>query len=526
MNISNGQQGTTDIGENRRQAIMIVTQQQHSNMGEQSISPHLPQQLGILQRLTNLTNQRLTNLPDLLKVMVEEICDGIESTEFCLIALSHPQTQKLELTATAGLDVEKLPFLNLNGNLEARDPLWRWSEESISLHTDTDLLAQVFTTGVSQMFHGTRQETDSVVEELPSSPSPSVQICSGFTPSSAYVVAIESAQAGRLGVIAIGNWENTDAFNSTTQNLLDAVGEVAAIAINNARMIKALEEREELLAKQNEILLEQNRELEKNRHQIQLQNLQLLEAATLKSQFLATTSHELRTPLNVILGLSQVLLRQRLSTLSESQVDMVQRILNNGNHLLTIIDDMLYFGNVEAGRLSFQVEEFNLTTLILTTVAEHRSLAEDKLLDLQVEVNLTSPFVVNDSARVKQVLVKLLLNAIKFTETGSVKVKVWEISSERIAIAVQDTGIGIAESDLEYTIFEQFRQVDQSNTRKYGGIGLGLAITKSLVEIMQGTINITSKLGEGSTFCVELPRQVNSQGWDREVKPSSKPTLL
>jgi signal transduction histidine kinase len=205
---------------------------------------------------------------------------------------------------------------------------------------------------------------------------------------------------------------------------------------------------------------------------------------------------------------------------------MVQRILNNGNHLLTIIDDMLYFGNVEAGRLSFQVEEFNLTTLILTTVAEHRSLAEDKLLDLQVEVNLTSPFVVNDSARVKQVLVKLLLNAIKFTETGSVKVKVWEISSERIAIAVQDTGIGIAESDLEYTIFEQFRQVDQTNTRKYGGIGLGLAITKSLVEIMQGTINITSKLGEGSTFCVELPRQVNSQGWDREVKPSSKPTLL
>ncbi|MBW4560076.1 MAG: GAF domain-containing sensor histidine kinase [Mojavia pulchra JT2-VF2] len=475
-------------------------------MGKESIAPQLPQQLKIFQLLTNLTNQRLTHLPDLLEVIVKEVCNAVDSAQLCLIALYNPQTQYLELSTAVGIGVEKLSFLKLNDTLADEDVFWGRKDEYIFSHeplnTKSGLLAQVFATGVSQMF----QKIECVDENFSTSAFASVPCCCAFTPASMYVVAIESAQAGRLGVLAIGNWENPYAFNTASQQLLDAIGEVAAIAINNAKMLKTLEEREERLAKQNEILLEQNRELEKTRHQIQLQNLQLLEAANLKSQFLATTSHELRTPLNVILGLSQVLLRQRNSSLSEPQVEMVQRILNNGNHLLDIIEDMLYFAKVEAGRLSFQVEEFNLTTLVLTTVAEHRSLAEDKLLNLQLDINLTHPLIVNDRARLKQVLAKLLLNAIKFTETGSVEVKVWEVSSDRIAIAVQDTGIGIAESDLE-SIFEQLRQVDQSNTRKYGGMGLGLAITKSLVQIMQGTISVNSKLGQGSTFYIELPRQ-------------------
>ncbi|MBW4645846.1 MAG: hypothetical protein KME23_23145 [Goleter apudmare HA4340-LM2] len=503
---------------------MIVTGQQHSNMGEESISLQLSQQLGILQRLNQLTNQRLTNIPELLELMVQEVCHGIDSTQFCLMALCDSQTQQLELSAAAGVGIEKLPFLNLHNSLESRDTFWGWQEKSIPSHLpsiELGLLPQVFATGVSQLFQGSGEQTESVVEEFPSSTS--LPAFCAFTPSSMYAVAIKSAQAGHLGVLAIGNWDHHHAFDVATQKLLDAVGEVVAIAINNAKMIKALEEREERLAQQNEILFAQNRELEKTRHQIQLQNLQLLEAAELKSQFLATTSHELRTPLNVILGLSQVLLRQRNSTLSEPQVEMVQRILHNGNHLLAIIDDMLYFAKVEAGRLSFQVAEFDLTTLIFTTVAEHRSLAEDKFLDLQVEVNLASPLVVNDSARLKQVLVKLLLNAIKFTETGSVAIKVWEMASDRIAIAIQDTGIGIANSDLS-DIFEQFTQVDQSNTRQHNGIGLGLAITKSLVEIMQGTITVTSKLGQGSTFRIELPRKINFQGGNWAAKQPHQPS--
>jgi signal transduction histidine kinase len=333
-------------------------------------------------------------------------------------------------------------------------------------------------------------------------------VYSAFTPAVMYAVPIKSAQTGRLGVLAIGNWENPHAFNAASQHLVDTLGEVAAIAINNTMMLQVLQEREERLAQQNEILLAQNRELEQIRQQMQLQNQQLVEAAELKSQFLATTSHELRTPLNVILGLSQVLLRQRTSILSAPQIEMVQRILNNGNHLLSIIEDMLDFADVEAGNVSFHPEEFNLADLVLTTVAEHSFLAQKKLLDLQVDINLACDLIVNDSDRLRQVLVKLLLNAIKFTAIGSVKVKIWDISSDKIAIAVQDTGIGIAPHHLK-CIFEQFRQVDQTNTRQYEGMGLGLAITKSLVEMMQGTISVISKLGEGSTFHIELPKKLN-----------------
>lgn len=485
----------------------------HTDIGKESISSQIPQPLGILQLLTNLTNQRLIHLPDLLEVIVREVRNTVDSAQFCLIALYNAQTQQLELSSAVGIGAEKLSFLELNRSLKTKNSRWGGCENSIGgdepFHGNPSLLNQVFVTGISQLFKGSRENLDCVVDDLVSCPLFScTPAYSPFTPASMYAVAIKSAQAGRLGVLAIGNWENPHAFNAASQHLLDALGEVAAIAINNTIMLQVLQEREERLAKQNEILLAQNRELEQIRQQMQLQNQQLVEAAELKSQFLATTSHELRTPLNVILGLSQVLLRQRTSSLAEPQIEMVQRILNNGNHLLTIIEDMLDFANVEAGNVCFQPEQFNLADLVLTTVAEHRFLAEEKLLDLQVEINLAGDFIVNDSDRLRQVLVKLLLNAIKFTATGKVTVKAWDISSDKIAIAVQDTGIGIAPHHLE-CIFEQFRQVDQSNSRQYEGIGLGLAITRSLVQMMQGKISVFSKLGEGSTFQIELPRKIS-----------------
>ncbi len=490
---------------------MILSEQQQINSRANINSSYIPSPLGILQRLTSMINRRLTHLPQLLNEMAQEVVDAIDHAQFCLIALCNPQTTQLELTAKAGVDVDKLFFLMLNGR-EGRDRLWSTNENLISsdvaTHPDTGFLEQVFATGAPQLFQAT-QEDEMMIEGYTLSLCPIIPIFSAFTPAAMYAVAIDSAQAGRLGVMAIGNWENPQAFDATSQNLVNAVAEVVAIAINNASMMQVLADQEARLATQTEIILEQNCQLEKTQHQMQIQNLQLLAAANLKSQFLATTSHELRTPLNVILGLSQVLLRQRTATLSEQQEDMVRRVLSNGNHLLEIIDDMLYLSTVQSGCISLQPEEFNLSTLVLTTVAEYRSLAAEKCLNLQVEINLDDPLLVNDSARLRQVLVKLLLNAIKFTETGSITIKAWAIAPDKMAIAVQDSGVGIAESDLEY-IFEQFRQVDQTNTRKYGGTGLGLAITKSLVEIMQGTISVTSQPGEGSTFCVELPHLIRS----------------
>lgn len=259
----------------------------------------------------------------------------------------------------------------------------------------------------------------------------------------------------------------------------------------------------------NELLRTQNQELEENRKQIQLQNIKLLEASQLKSKFLSTISHELRTPMNAIIGFSQFLLRPKYGELSTQQRDMVERILNNGKHLLMLLNEVLDFSKIESGQLNLKPQIYDVSTVINSAVAEISSAAKIKKLSLQVQVNLTNPIVYNDPLRLQQILLNLLSNAIKFTDYGTVIVEVEEVSPLRIAITVSDTGIGINSDEIEH-IFEIFRQVDQTITRRYSGTGMGLAIVNALVNMMGGTIQVESKLGEGSTFRVELPRQISS----------------
>lgn len=280
-----------------------------------------------------------------------------------------------------------------------------------------------------------------------------------------------------------------------------------AIRVHRAEMQAALANQQ--LRESHEQLIRKNQELERQRQQIQLQNLKLLEASRLKSQFLATMSHELRTPMNAIIGFSQILLRPKFAQLNHQQKDMVERILNNGKHLLMLLNEVLDFSKLESGRLELKPEIFDLTKVINNTVAEMCSLAEAKKLALLVQIDLENPLLFNDPVRVRQILVNLLSNAIKFTESGSIWIEVKEISGQRVAIAVRDTGIGIAPKDFKH-IFEAFRQVDQSLTRKYPGTGLGLAIIDSLVRMMGGKIFLESQLGAGSMFKIEIPRQVSS----------------
>lgn len=455
-----------ETGENLREAILILGSHQH--------------QLRTLHRLTNLLNQRIADLPGLLQVMVEAVCEAIGGAQFCLIVLYNPDSSQLELTATAGLGTENLPVAR-------------------PLHAEDGVLSQVFSTGESRLHRQDSRHSGSPLE----------------MPAAVYAVAIESrgrtkprTAGGRLGVLAIGNWEDAAAFNTDDQLLLGAVGEQAAIAINNARLIKTLEEREELLAVQNNTLALQNRELESLSKRIGQQNLQLIEAARLKSQFLATMSHELRTPLNVIMGFSQVLLYQRQNPLAPNQAELVERILSNGENLLMLIDDILDLSKIEAGTRQLKLEPFDVAKLVRGTVREFRAMAEQKNLTLQVEVDLPDPHAVNDRSCLRLILANLLDNAIKFTESGGVRVSVLPKATDRLALAVADTGIGIAETDLPH-IFEPFRQVDQALNRNYSGTGLGLALTDSLVRLMQGTISVDSQVGVGSTFYVELPRQVS-----------------
>ncbi|QLE58381.1 ATP-binding protein [Nostoc sp. TCL26-01] len=262
------------------------------------------------------------------------------------------------------------------------------------------------------------------------------------------------------------------------------------------------------LRESHEQLVRKNQELERQRQQIHSQNLKLLEASRLKSQFLATMSHELRTPMNAIIGFSQILLRPKFGQLTNQQTDMVERILNNGKHLLMLLNEVLDFSKLQEGGLELQPEVFDLTKVIHTTVTEMRSLAEAKKLSLLVQIDLQNSLIFNDPVRVKQILVNLLSNAIKFTESGSIWIEAQDLPGNRVAIAVRDTGIGISSKDFQ-NIFEAFRQVDQSITRKYPGTGLGLAIINSLVQMMSGKIFLESQLEVGSKFKIELPRQIS-----------------
>ncbi|TVQ22363.1 MAG: hybrid sensor histidine kinase/response regulator [Leptolyngbya sp. DLM2.Bin15] len=290
-----------------------------------------------------------------------------------------------------------------------------------------------------------------------------------------------------------------------------------AMRVYQAEMEAALANQR--LRESNELLIHKNQELEIQRQQIQIQNIKLVEASRLKSQFLATMSHELRTPLNAIIGFSQLLLRPGKSILLPQQKDMIQRILNNGQQLLALLNEILDFSRVEAGRLDLRPSTIALEDVVDSTVNELRSLADQKQLELTVQINLRRPQVFNDPNRLRQVLINLLANAIKFTDAGRVSVSISDPSDTTVQIIVQDTGIGIAPEDFEH-IFEAFRQVDQSRTRKHSGTGLGLAITDSLVRMMQGTIQVESTLGQGSTFTVHLPRAVPLPG---EAKASLLP---
>jgi signal transduction histidine kinase len=263
------------------------------------------------------------------------------------------------------------------------------------------------------------------------------------------------------------------------------------------------------LRQTDQLLVQQRETIEAQAQQIQQLNTQLLEAAKLKEQFLATISHELRTPMNAIIGFSQLLHRQQES-LNARQASMIQRILANAKQLLSIIDQMLIFSRIEAGQLTLHPESFNLVHLIRTVIEELEPTAAKKHLKLNLRLYLDDPIITTDPTCLQQVLLNLISNAIKFTPAGTITIEATS-TKQHVILAIRDTGIGMKPTEVEH-IFEPFRQADQSLTRQYRGLGLGLAVTAAMVQQMQGTIAVKSQLGQGSEFWVELPRQITNAG--------------
>ncbi|BDA68438.1 Response Regulator Receiver Signal Transduction Histidine Kinase [Rivularia sp. IAM M-261] len=300
-------------------------------------------------------------------------------------------------------------------------------------------------------------------------------------------------------------------YLSKSQVSSETLGQVLRNAIRVYRAEMQAEQAMLQLRESNKILVQKNQELEQQQKLIQQQNIKLKEASQLKSKFLATISHELRTPMNAIIGFSQFLLRPKFGTLSDSQRDMVQRILNNGKHLLGLLNEVLDFSKIESGQLELKPQIYDILTVVNSTVGEMTAQASMKKLSLSVTNKLDDSIVYSDPLRVKQIVANLLSNAIKFTKVGGINIEVEAVNEDRIAISVHDTGIGIDSNEID-NIFEVFRQIDQAINREYPGTGLGLAIVKALVNMMSGTIHVESQLGHGSTFRIEIPRQVCSDG--------------
>jgi len=229
------------------------------------------------------------------------------------------------------------------------------------------------------------------------------------------------------------------------------------------------------------------------------------ETSRIKSGFLANMSHELRTPLNSIIGFSEILLEKTFGELNPKQTRYVNNILTSGKHLLTLINDILDLSKVEAGKVELKIEEISLKDTLGECQTLVKSLASKKgiLLDVKVEGIST---VQADPVRLKQIMYNLLSNAIKFTpEGGRVDVEA-RLVDKMVQISVKDTGIGIAKKDYE-KVFEEFQQIDSSYSKKYAGTGLGLPLTRKLVELHGGKIWLESELGKGSTFTFTLPHQ-------------------
>jgi PAS domain S-box-containing protein len=315
-------------------------------------------------------------------------------------------------------------------------------------------------------------ETDlrAVVDDRPDS----LALARRLNPTSCVFVALR-ARGRTLGVISLSTAGSRRRFDEQDRALIEDIAQRVAMAVDNARL-----------------------------HEAERRARAEAEAANqAKSDFLAIMSHELRTPLTAVVGYTELLSDEVVGPVNETQRDHLTRVRASSEHLLMLIEDILSFARIEAGRELVRIEDFGLAALLEQASVIIRPLAEKKSLEFTLAGGNARAVMRSDPQKVRQIIINLLANAVKFTTKGSVRLSA-RVYDDRVAFEVADTGPGIAREHLD-RVFDAFWQVDQRMTRKSGGTGLGLSVARQLARLLGGDVSVRSTIGEGSVFTVDLP---------------------
>lgn len=274
------------------------------------------------------------------------------------------------------------------------------------------------------------------------------------------------------------------------------------------------------IGEQNNELIKSQEELNKQKERLTevIQSLKetrdiALEASEAKSRFLANMSHEFRTPLNAIIGYTELLLEEFESTVAPQALEDLEKVQISSRQLLDLVNDILDLAKIEAGRDYVYLSKLPIKMVVNEAVDLVRHLAKKNNNDIVVEVDQEITEVLSDPGKLRRCLINLLSNACKFTKDGQVTLKVWREGKGKkrfMYFAVSDTGIGMTDEEMS-RIFDYFTQADETTTRRYGGSGLGLTITRKMIVLMQGDITVTSEKGKGSTFTIKLPQQIEPE---------------
>ncbi|MBP9865742.1 MAG: response regulator, partial [Candidatus Omnitrophica bacterium] len=303
-----------------------------------------------------------------------------------------------------------------------------------------------------------------------------------FSACQAFIAVPLVANQKIIGIINLGKKENLRRYSVGEIKFLTQLKFPLTIALSNSMQFE---------------------NVSKLYKQVQYQNDRLKELDRLKSQFLANTSHELRTPLNGILGLVEAVLDGADGEVNSAQSRHLRMILESGANLKELINNLLELSKLESGQTHLNIKPFNILNAVTVVLALLEGIAGKKGVQLKCESEKDLPDVYGDPEKIQRVLLNLAGNALKFTEKGSVVIRLQKHEG-RIRISIEDTGIGIKEQDLK-VIFERFRQADGGETRNYEGTGLGLSIARDIVLLHHSDISVTSRFGQGSTFAFEMP---------------------